>query len=248
MSNPRFSILQARAVSDKRITDAQFRTLAALGTFTDEEGWCWPSLTTIGEMCGKTKQTAGRDVIALKKLGYLEIYPRYREDGSRTSSKYRLKFDLPPQHDGRVPPQYDSTLQPSRPDVTTHRTTQGKGDLVDAILQMASPKELAEKMAVEAFEKALGVTGWPFYTKTSFERLRRFITKIHQEQPNAFQEFASWRNSEAGMYKAMSNKQIRLQPEMFMDTGWPDFLASRKPAQQTRPKGEGFYLGSKPIR
>lgn len=100
MSNARFSILQARAVKDKRISDAQFRTLAALGMYADEDGWCFPSLKTLGGDLGKSKQAVGRDTIALKKLGYLETKPRYKEDGSRRSNLYRLKYDLPPRQHG----------------------------------------------------------------------------------------------------------------------------------------------------
>lgn len=96
MSNARFAILQARAVKDKRISDSQFRTLAALGMYADEDGWCYPSLATIGKDLGKSKQAVGRDTIALKKLKYLEVHARFKEDGSRRSNLYRLKFDLPP--------------------------------------------------------------------------------------------------------------------------------------------------------
>lgn len=105
MSNARFSILQARAVKDKRITDAQFRTLAALGMYADEDGWCFPSLTTIGNDLGKSKQAAGRDTIALKKLGYIEVTGRYdKKTGARHSNLYRLKFDLPPRQRRVDPP------------------------------------------------------------------------------------------------------------------------------------------------
>lgn len=97
MSNARFSILQARAVKDKSVSDAQFRTLAALGMYADEDGWCFPSLTTLGKDLHKSKQAVGRDTIHLRKLGYLEVTARFDEKtGARRSSMYRLKFDLPP--------------------------------------------------------------------------------------------------------------------------------------------------------
>jgi hypothetical protein len=113
MSNARFSILQGRAVKDRRISDAQFRTLAALGTYTDEEGWCWPSLSTLGNQLGKKRQVVGRDIVALKKLGYLEVYPRYK-DNVRLSNKYRLKFDLPPMEG--VSPSEGDRVSPSEGD------------------------------------------------------------------------------------------------------------------------------------
>lgn len=113
MSNARFSILQAKAVKDKKISDSQFRTLAALGMYADENGWCFPSLTTLGKDLSKSKQAVGRDTIALKKLGYLQTKPRFDKNGSRRSNLYRLRFDPPVNMD-------DST--PSTPDVDTPST------------------------------------------------------------------------------------------------------------------------------
>lgn len=98
MSNARFSILQARAVRDHRISDSQFRTLAALGMYADEDGWCFPSLTTIGRDLGKSKQAVGRDIVGLRRLkDYLEVTSRYdAKTGGRHSNLYRLRFDPPP--------------------------------------------------------------------------------------------------------------------------------------------------------
>jgi hypothetical protein len=118
MSNARFSILQARAVSDARVSDAQFRTLAALGMYADKDGWCFPSLTRIGADCNKSKQAAGRDVINLKKLGYVEVYPQFdKSTGSRKPNKYRLKFDLPPSTSDVDTPSTSEAYAPSTSDV-----------------------------------------------------------------------------------------------------------------------------------
>jgi hypothetical protein len=96
MSNARFSILQAIAVSDRRVSDAQFRTLAALGMYADKNGWCFPSLKTLAADLKKSPQAVGRDTIALRKLGYLEVKNRYdAKTKSRHSNLYRLKYDLP---------------------------------------------------------------------------------------------------------------------------------------------------------
>lgn len=93
MSNARFSILQARAVSDTQISNAQFRTLAALGSFGDKDGWCFPNLATLGKMLGKTKQAVSKDIQALEDLGYLEVRKQFRPDGSQKNNLYRLIFD-----------------------------------------------------------------------------------------------------------------------------------------------------------
>ena len=93
MSNARFSIIQARAVRDGRISLAQFRTLCALGIYGDEEGWCFPNLKTLGIDLGKSKQAVSKDIRALVDLGYVQVKQQYREDGSRRGNLYRLLFD-----------------------------------------------------------------------------------------------------------------------------------------------------------
>lgn len=82
---------------DERISHSQLRTLAALGMYGDKEGWCFPKLRTLGELLHKSRQAVSRDIQSLMALGYVEIYSQNREDGSRSSNKYRLIFDLPPQ-------------------------------------------------------------------------------------------------------------------------------------------------------
>jgi DnaD/phage-associated family protein len=99
MSNARFSILQARAVEDKRISNAQFRTLAALGMYGDKEGWCFPKLRTLAASLGKTRQAVGQDLKHLQELGYVEIHHQKREDGGMKNSLYRLIFDPPKDDD-----------------------------------------------------------------------------------------------------------------------------------------------------
>ena len=96
MSNARFSIMPARAISDERISSAQLRTLAALAIYGDENGWCFPKLQTIGKMLGKSKQAVSMDIKALVDLGYVQKKPQFREDGSQKNNLYRILFDTPP--------------------------------------------------------------------------------------------------------------------------------------------------------
>lgn len=97
MSNARFSIIQARAVRDTRISNAQFRTLAALGMYADtDSGWCFPALNTLSSDLGeKDKAAVSRDIKALAEFGYVEIEPQFRANGSQTSNRYRVIYDLP---------------------------------------------------------------------------------------------------------------------------------------------------------
>lgn len=143
MANARFSILQARAVEDKRITNAQFRTLAALGTFGDKEGWCFPKLKTIADMIGKTRQAVNRDLMHLQNLGYIEIHHQYRPDGGLSSSLYRLVFDPP----------VNTTLTPHQPQeftpvsVTVHTPSTSEVDALTPHVNdpVNAPDEVVEE-------------------------------------------------------------------------------------------------------
>lgn len=147
MSNARFSILQARAVRDKLISDSQFRTLAALGMYADQDGWCFPSLSTLGKDLGKSKQAVGRDTIALRKLGFLEVKARFDKNGARRSSLYRLKFDLPPVNVG------DST--PSTSEVDTPSTSEV--DVNDPINDPINDEEEDAPNVFETYENEIGM-------------------------------------------------------------------------------------------
>lgn len=90
MSNARFSIVQARAVKDERITDAQLRVLNALGMYSDKDGWCWPSQSTLAEDIHRSRQTVNGYIAELVDLGYVEKHKRFDN-----SIRYRLLFDTP---------------------------------------------------------------------------------------------------------------------------------------------------------
>ncbi len=89
----RFSIVPARAVEDRRLSAPAFRVLAALGTYSDEDGWCWPSFTTLAVQLGTKRQVVHRPVRELAKLGYLESKRTQRRDGGNATNRYRLLFD-----------------------------------------------------------------------------------------------------------------------------------------------------------
>ena len=122
MSNARFSITQSAAVEDKRLSSAQFRTLAALGVHGDKEGWCFPKLATFGKKLGKSKQAVSKDIQKLKELGYLEVHPQFREDGSQKHNLYRIVFDAPPQPvvDAPSTPEIDPPSTPEVDALTPH--------------------------------------------------------------------------------------------------------------------------------
>lgn len=115
MSEHRFSIVQGRAVRDNRLTDSVFRTLSDLGMYTDKDGWCFPSQSTIAEDRGLSRQTINAHLELLEKLGYIESRNQFKSDGSQTSNMYRILFDLVqgvsnPDLTGGVKPRLDTNV------------------------------------------------------------------------------------------------------------------------------------------
>ena len=82
--------------------------------------------------------------------------------------------------------------------------------------------------ATAAFESALGVRGWPWGTTRAWEKMVALVAEAWRQDPQIFRRYVEWMEGE-GKFKAMSVKQIRLNPRQFIDTGWPLFRASRKP-------------------
>jgi DNA-binding MarR family transcriptional regulator len=91
----RFSAVTSRAISDKRVTDSEYRTLGAIAAYANEDGWCYPSQQTLADLRGTTRQTINAHVKKLTELGYLNIQPRYRDDGGQTSNMMQVKLDFP---------------------------------------------------------------------------------------------------------------------------------------------------------
>jgi DNA-binding MarR family transcriptional regulator len=89
----RFAITPARAVEDHRLGDAAYRLLACLGTYSDRDGWCWPSMPTLADRLGITRQAVQRSIRQLANLGYIEVEHRHRADGTQDRNRYRLLFD-----------------------------------------------------------------------------------------------------------------------------------------------------------
>ncbi len=70
--------------------------LAALSTFADEHGVCWPSQTTLAGKLKRSRPTINRILQRLSELGLVTIEHRRGRDGARLSCRYRLRLV----HDG----------------------------------------------------------------------------------------------------------------------------------------------------
>lgn len=96
--------------------------------------------------------------------------------------------------------------------------------------QMIDPESLqkasAEKEATDSFERSLGFGPLPWNTSTMWEKLFRFVVKVYAANPAVFADFQAWREG-PGKYKGWTNKQIRTNPQSFIDGALPEFEASK---------------------
>lgn len=102
----RFAILPARAIDDARLAPAAVRVLAALSTYADREGWCYPSRRTVAARLGVNVQAVQRQERALVAAGYLQIERRYHPDGAERVPLRRVLYDV------QLPPEFDRVGQP----------------------------------------------------------------------------------------------------------------------------------------
>ena len=91
--------------------------------------------------------------------------------------------------------------------------------------QAALDKQRIEKEACDNFERELGFGPLDWYTKTEWEKLRRFVVKQYTEDHHVFVDFAAWRK-EKGKYSGWSNAKIRTNPQIFIDGALPEFRAA----------------------
>ncbi|WP_042703311.1 helix-turn-helix domain-containing protein [Azospirillum sp. B506] len=75
-----------------------FAVLAALATFADDTGLCWPSQSTLAAKLKRSRPTINRIIQSLSDLGLVSVEHRRGRDGARLSCLYRLRFtpqDMP---------------------------------------------------------------------------------------------------------------------------------------------------------
>ena len=70
--------------------------LMALADIADDKGICWPSHPTLAVKCSLTDRTVRRVLALLQAHELVVIEPRFKTTGSRTSNRYRLAVDTPP--------------------------------------------------------------------------------------------------------------------------------------------------------
>jgi hypothetical protein len=145
------------------------------------------------------------------------------QDGNKTTMWEAIVSVIPttPPRDTR----YNTRVLPATAQLGVKESKEKiKPDMVDMILESAKKGQVVKDAQI-AFESAFGFGTLPWDTKLDWQRFSRWITTTHQTDPRAFADYVQWRNAE-GKYKgAMTNTAIRRDPQIFMDTGYPTFLA-----------------------
>ena len=106
--------------------------LVVLGDAADDQGLCWPRISTVAKKVGISPRTVQRALHYLVRRKLITVEPRMRGDGSSSSNLYRLRIresaNLPPPTD-RMTPHHDKLSPPPVTPVTHPRhRCQGEGD------------------------------------------------------------------------------------------------------------------------
>jgi len=82
------SICLLNKVLDLPLRPSEKLILAVMADLANEQGICWPSLAYVSRRASVSVRTLHRSINALEKQNLISRKPRYRGDGSRTSSEY----------------------------------------------------------------------------------------------------------------------------------------------------------------
>lgn len=80
--------------------------------------------------------------------------------------------------------------------------------------------------ARNTFEKVFGFGTLPWSSNDVWTKLEKLVVQGYKDNPGWIAQYVLWRNGD-GKYTAFSNRKIRENPQMFIDTGYPEFVASK---------------------
>lgn len=96
MSNPRLSIIPARAATDPALKPRDLQVLCVLGRHTDEYGWCRRSQVKMAAEMNCGRATVFDAINRLIGAGYLERHEQESDSGRDSAHVYRVILD--PKH------------------------------------------------------------------------------------------------------------------------------------------------------
>ena len=144
-----FAAVPKRAVKDHRLGNAAFRVLAAIASYADQDGQCFPSLRRIGEDLGCGRSAVHKQVKILISQGYVARQRTRRPNGSDSSNHYQILYPVAEMdskkrqpHVDRCSPQVNGVFTPEVNPSNTPSTTPSNN-----ILPMPLPKGKSPSLA-----------------------------------------------------------------------------------------------------
>lgn len=143
----RFSRLPTTAVFDNRVSAACLRVLAALGSYADSEGYCFPGTETLADRLYISRRMVQRHLRRLEHLGYLDTQGQHRlADGGWSTNSYHLLYPAAPpplRAVVRKRPHAGGHFEPRRPKSASGQIT---GKKPRATPDVAPDRQTAERL------------------------------------------------------------------------------------------------------
>jgi hypothetical protein len=148
-----WSILPVRALLDRKLTQSEFRVLAAMCVYTNSYGVCWPGTQTIGAILGMDQGNVSRAIQKLVRRGYVRrlMAKDYQLEYAKFGkiNRYQVLY----QPDAALPSweeiQSSIVLAPVAEDGGAHINDMGSGD-GNALASLSSTLAHAYCRAVQA--------------------------------------------------------------------------------------------------
>ena len=200
-----------------------------------------PGLRTIATALKKGVNTVQDCLKELEEIGLMQVDRKSRKFNIYEPLGYvsanRLDPVSEPDTDGESVSEKPESVSEKTESVSDsqilNQRNQNKPDILDGILKYQKPPEELE--ALHDFERSFGFGLLPWFSNTVWDKFAKWIIK--QSAFGWFADYVKWRE-DLGKYKAFSNKKIRENPLAFIDTGYPEYEASKmyRKTDEVRPE------------
>lgn len=229
----------------KELRGAPLSVWLFLSLSINRDGVAFPAVRTIAEQIGYSHQGVLDAIAVLEEKGYLTV-----RRGERRYNLYEPEFasvgrgkepsvnSVDQSENGQVSTPNRSTFPPDRSSGLdlNKRNKNNKTGIETANMpfdwKLAHGEEITSAdlpksdEALHEFERAFGFGQLPWRSKTEWSRFAKFVERVYAQDRGVWSDYVQWRAGK-GKYSAFSNRKIRENPTAFMDTGYPEFEASK---------------------
>ena len=154
------AVLPIRAITDKTLTDACFRTLAVLCSYCNRAGITWVSQKRLADDMKVSRQAITKQLVKLRAAGYVEITRKgFRGERSNT---LRVVFDTTLSAQDAIA--ITSGIEDTRPPDQRKREEELRSIMADNDLPDLSPEQIQANM--RRLKALLGTLGSPSNFRT----------------------------------------------------------------------------------